>query len=241
MLVHTNALVLRYFPYGDSGMIVHFLTREMGFRSAIVQGLKSKSPVFKRSYFLPLFEVDMVIYEKPGDQLRRVKEAKPGHLFQKLQADQSSLAMLYFLAEVLEKTTREDDIQIELYDFIISFLELCDKSEIQIANLHLYFLFQLTKFLGFAPEKSRLTPPFYWDMREGVFTKNTPPHPDYSDTENSRLIHEFINLSLEDVQNIQLTGSKRTELIKEVMNYFYIHRNGMKEVKTIGVLEALFH
>jgi DNA repair protein RecO (recombination protein O) len=241
MLVQTHALVLRYFPYGDSGMIVHFLTRELGYRSAIVQGLKSKTPAFKRSYFLPLFEVDMVLYEKSGDQLRRIKEAKPGHLFQKLQSDQSSLAMLYFLAEVLEKTTREDDIQMELYDFIIDFLNLCDQSEIRIANLHLYFLFQLSKYLGFAPEKSRLNPPFYWDMREGVFRETTPPHPDYSDPENSLLINELLSLPLDEVQRIQLTGSKRTELIKEVMNYFYIHRTGMKQIKTLDVLEALFH
>lgn len=241
MLVQTNALVLRYFPYGDSGMIVHFLTRELGYRSAIVQGLKSKSPVFKRSYFLPLFEVDMVLYEKAGDQLRRVKEAKPGRLFHQIQSDQSSLAMLYFLAEVLEKTTREDDVQTDLYDFVIEFLTLCDQSEIRIANLHLYFLFQLSKFLGFAPEISRIQPPFYWDMREGVFMTDTPHHPDYSDPENSLLIHQLLSLSLDEVQHIQLTGSKRTELIKEVMTYFYIHRNGMKQIKTLGVLEALFH
>lgn len=241
MLVHTQALVLRYFPYGDSGMIVHFLTRELGYRSAIVQGLKSKSPVFKRSYFLPLFEVEMILYEKPGDQLRRIKEAKPGRIFQKLQTDQSALAMLYFLAEVLEKTTREDDIQTDLYDFIMEFLQLCNGSEIRLANLHLYFLFQLTAFLGFAPEASRLDPPYFWDLREGIFTKNTPQHPDYTNPENSELIHSFIELSLEDIQHIQLTGTKRSELIKEVLNYFYIHRSGMKQVKTLGVLEALFH
>ena len=68
MIVHTPAIVLKSFPYGDTSIIARCFSQEKGKISLMIKGARSKrSP--KSAQFQPLSYVDLIYNHKPNRNL----------------------------------------------------------------------------------------------------------------------------------------------------------------------------
>ena len=97
MIVHTPAIVLKSFSYGDTSLIARCFSRDYGKINLIVKGAKSKrSP--KSAQFQPLSYVDLVYRNKPNRELQilskvNFRESWPG-ILQDLRSITLSMAIL---------------------------------------------------------------------------------------------------------------------------------------------------
>ena len=64
MIVHTEAVVLKRFPFGETSMIARCFTREEGKVSVIIRGAKKKKPHYT-SFFQPINYLDLIYHFKP--------------------------------------------------------------------------------------------------------------------------------------------------------------------------------
>ena len=133
------------------------------------------------------------------------------------------------------KAIKEEEPNEKLYLFIEqSFIKL-DESIPLDSNFHLKFLLQLTQFLGFPPSSSPTDSGKYFDLMEGVFTKEEPHHPHYLSPVLAQKLGELFN---EDEQ-MKITASERKGLLDGLLLYYELHLQDFNKVKSHKVLHEV--
>ena len=239
MILSTPGLVLSSIKYGDSSLIVRILTRKAGLKSYLVKGvLKSKKGKLKAAYFQPLSQLELVVTHREKANLHYIREAKIDYPYGSLPTDWTKQAIVLFLAEVLTKVIREEEQNTALYDYLQTALKWLDTHE-QVANFHLVFLLQLSKYLGFFPDTSRQELP-YFDLVEGEFTREAGIHPVLQGDE---LMHfkRLLGIHFEASHRVQLSKQERRQLLDLILTYFEVHLQGFSQPRSLAVLHEVFN
>ena len=165
-------------------MVVYLLTDAGGRRSYMVQGVRSRNGRgSKLALFQPMFPVEFEGLESPRQQMHRFKEVRGGFVLQSLPFDVRKSTMALFMAEVLYRLVREYDEPNEaLFDFVWNCVGALDSMDEGVANFHLWFLANLSRFLGFCPGNEYASGDWF-DIREGLYTKTRPAHVSYMNRE----------------------------------------------------------
>ena len=150
--IKTKGIVLSYIKYSETSIIVRVFTREFGLKSYIVNGVRSKSTKSKMAIYQPLTLLDLVVYDKEGSNLNRISEAKLIAPFQLIPFDFLRSGIAMFMAEVMGKSVFEGYQNEEFYDFLESAIQLLDDPKTLLKHFPLVFLWESSKYLGFAPE-----------------------------------------------------------------------------------------
>lgn len=153
-LKKTKGIVLSYIKYSETSIIVRIFTREFGLKAYIINGARSKSAKSKMAFYQPLTLLDLVIYDKEGGSLSRISEAKLILPFQLIPFDFLRSGIAMFMAEVMGRSVFEGYQNEEFFDFLESSIRLLDEKEAVLVHFPLVFLWESSKYIGFAPEDS---------------------------------------------------------------------------------------
>jgi len=78
------------------------------------------------------------------------------------------------------------------------------------------------------------------DLQEGTFVSQAPSHPYYILHENAAYLSALNQMNdLQETKNMQLNGNTRRQLIEILMQYFALHIEGFKEIKSLKVLQEI--
>ena len=226
MIVHTPAIVLKSFSYGDTSLIARCFSRDYGKINLIVKGAKSKrSP--KSAQFQPLSYVDLVYRNKPNRELQilskvNFRESWPG-ILQDLRSITLSMAIL----EMTEKTLSEDDPHPGLFKNLADVLRAFNEKNADPNILFWFYECSLLTHLGFRPDL---------DQRElpGLVL------PDPNSGPNSGIIIK--RLLNENIQNLpeELVTPKDSRIIS---NYLWLlmryHFDGMAKIRSMAVVRQI--
>lgn|SRR5690606_23863329 len=237
MIISTRAIVLSAIKYGDSSLIVRLFTESDGMKSYMVRGvLSSRKGKFKKGYFQPLTILEIVASHRNKGTLETLREVKLHKAYTSLQTDvvKSSLAM--FLSEMLVISMQEEEQNADLFLFIYNGMMWLDNN-VKIANFHIVFLLELTKYLGFYPDTTQAHYP-YFDLKEGSF----------SDTVRSEVIEggaledfkKFIDTDFQSACDIKLNRQSRGLLLDHIIRYYQYHLVVFKKPKSIEILAEIF-
>lgn len=197
---------------------------------------KSRMPF---SLFQPMMVVDMVAYFRDADgHLNRLKEVRAGEIFQQIPFDIKRGAIALFMAEVCQKSIHTGEENPQLFDFLLEQLHWLDSTTHPIANLHLHFLLQLSGFLGFQPHGESSGPVFF-DLQEGVFLAEAPPHTLYLEPEQAMPLLDLLNSPLEQCHEVTLSRPERKALLRRLLQFYQLHVPGFSEINTPTVLEMV--
>ena len=156
-----------------------------------------------------------------------------------LQEDIIKTSIALFLAEVLYKSVKEEEANPALYSFLTSALHILDLQNEGVANFHLCFLIQLSKFLGFFPQPNSQGEKSIFDLRDGIFRSNYPDHPMFMDANEARVLERLLELNFETMKTFPLPGEMRRVMVKHLLRYYELHLHSMHEVKSHHVLEQV--
>jgi len=149
--VHTRALILHAFPYGETSKIVRLLTREHGSQSAIAKGAqRPKSPFGARLQVLS--EGTAHVYIKPHRDLHTLADFDVTRQHEELARDLRRFAAAAALAELLIRLCPAEPHP-EIYDLTVSSLvqlETVPGEALDLASLSV--LWAAVEALGFAPQ-----------------------------------------------------------------------------------------
>src|SRR5690606_25959030 len=125
-----------------------------------------------------------------------------------------------FLTEILRNSIREEEQNEELYTFLEKAFNWLDIHG-EIANFHLLFLLQLTKYLGFYPDEVQGSSN-YFNMLEGVFQEqNTSPY--CIEGPNIELLKQLIGMHFDEVGTIRLSKNGRSNFLNMLLSYYQLH------------------
>lgn len=148
MLVSTEGIVLRQFPFSDTSIIVKIFTRDYGLVGFIVKGAKSKKNA-KAQLFKPVNLLAISFYQKENQGLKQIREAQLLFAPEAQNFGVYKSAVTMFMVELINHTVPEDSGQpdIEKYDFIASSIQYLRDHPLN-AHFYLSFMYRYSGYLG---------------------------------------------------------------------------------------------
>jgi len=237
MLVKTKAIVLTSLKYGESDLIVKCFTEE-GVKSYLLKRiLRAKNKKINIAYFQPLTQLTITANHNNSGNLNSIREARINHLYQTIPFNILKQSIVLFLAETLTYSLFEEEKNPELYQYIETALVWLDTHD-KTSNFHILFLVNLTKYLGFFPEKENLSYP-YFDLREGVFT-NEKPLNNCIYGEKLIMFKSLIGINFDVIGQLGLNSRSRNIMLDILLDYYELHLPAFKEPKSLNVLKEVF-
>lgn len=238
MQITTKAIVLSSLKYGDTSLIVRVFTLSDGLKSYLLKGiLASKKGKLKTAYFQPLTQLEIVATHRNKGTLESLREAKVDYHCLTLYTDIAKNAMMFFLAEMLGNSIREEECNEGLYYFLQASVQWLDTHD-EISNFHIYFLLELTKYLGFYPDLTNSTAA-YFDLIEGGFSDTPSVNPSLGQ-QNLEYFKSFLGINFDAISTIKMKKVDRRELLKSIVLYFELHLQGFRKPKSLDILNEVF-
>lgn len=241
MNITTRGIVFNKVKYAESSLVVKIFTEEVGLQSYLVKGVNSKNALLKPSLFQPLSLLEMVVYHKASHGLQHIKEARVVYPWQHIPFSPEKQSILMFLDEVLYKTIRHETPDKDLFQWIYHTLVWFDLEEKNFLNFHLFFLMQLTRFLGFSPKKeiSGNAAPSFFDMQEGHFIQNKPAHPYYLKDQQAELFFTLTQTGLDGLKMFKINNTQRRILLDALLTFYQLHLPELGKIKSLEVLRIM--
>ena len=111
-----------------------------------------------------------------------------------------------------------------------------DDAQENYINLHIYFLIELTKYIGFEPKNNYSIRTPYFDCREGQYTFNSLSLPLGLSKEDSFLFSEFLKINS---LKTNLSNLQRQQLLEILLAYYRLHIPGFNDIKSLEVLKEV--
>lgn len=240
MLYKTRGIVLHQTKYSENFLIVNIYTEELGRQSFLVRGIRAKRPKFKSNLFQALFPVSLEMTYQPKKQLQTIREITLLPEYLAISTDTVKNSIVFFIAEILYKTLKEEEKNSFLFKFMFDSIKLLGGLENGIANFHLYFMLQYSRYLGFFPQNNYSKESSIFDMMNGGFVKEAPIHSHYLHTEGAKLFASLFNLKTENLSNFKISHQNRRWLLERLVDFYRLHIENFGRVKTIDVLKTIF-
>lgn len=235
-----RGIVLHTMKYSESSMVVFMLTDMLGRQNYMVQGIRGpRSKGNKAALFQPMFVIDFVGLESPRVQMHRMKEVQSAVPFASIPFDVRKSTISLFMAEVLYRLVKEVEPQSPIFDFVVAAVAALDAMTEGVANFHLWFLVQLSYYLGFYPG-NEYVPGGWFDIREGLFSPVMPQHRLALDADDSRMLATLMAADVSQLDAIRLTREQRSGFMSAILNYFGYHLDSISNVRSIEILREVF-
>lgn len=235
-----RGIVLHTLKYGDKSMIVYLLTDVGGRQSYMVQGVRStRGHGSKAGLFQPIFTVEFEGLQSPKMEMHRFREVRSGQLLHSIPFDVRKSTMALFMAEVLYRLVKESEPNPDLFEFVWNSVGALDQLEEGVANFHLWFLSNLSLFLGFFPDGDYHTGDWF-DIREGHYTAERPLHSLCFDPENACFLRDFTECDVRYLAEIGMNRRQRVSFLHDLLTYYGYHLDAIKSVRSLEILQEVF-
>ncbi|MBL7865470.1 MAG: DNA repair protein RecO [Cyclobacteriaceae bacterium] len=219
MIHKTRGIVFRFTKYGDTSIIVNIFTELFGLQSYIVNNVRSKSSR-TISLYQPLTLLDLVVYHRENGNIMRIKEARCLHAYQSIHQDIRKTTIALFLAEMLNKSVKDQSNAESIYDFFMNSFIALDKLE-GVENFHLVFLVKLSRHLGFGPQATH-------EILEGHGVTSA----------EEAALHQLLTAEFE--QCPALTHEVRRSVLELLLTFYKRHLEMIGEIRSVAVLQEVF-
>jgi DNA repair protein RecO (recombination protein O) len=236
MLVKTKAIVISSLKYQEKSLIVKCFTLSDGLKSYFVRdAFSSRKSNQKIAYFQPFSILEIEAVHKNKGTLENFKEIKLAIPYQTIHNTVTKSTIVLFLSEMMHYSIHEEEENDALFTYLETALLWLDAHD-EIANFHLIFLLEATKYLGFYPDTSDIDLP-YFEMTEGIFT---PFNAISSLSEHeTQLFKKLLELKFEsDLKTFHVI--ERQILLKILIDYYSFHLEGFRKPKSLDVLKEVF-
>ncbi|MDR0659576.1 MAG: DNA repair protein RecO [Prevotellaceae bacterium] len=240
MIHKLKAVVLHSIKYKESSSIIYLYTNGFGRQTYLINGARSGKNKAKSNLFHPLFLLDVEAYHNPKSDIQRIKECQLSIPLQNVPFSLTKSSLALFISELLYKVVREEEANLELFDFIYHSILMLDELEEGVPNFHLHFLAQLSKYLGFYPNRTKQEDSAYFDIKTGEFCVLRPRHPLFFSTENTVLLSRLIELSASQLFQLELNRHQRQSFLNSMMEFYGFHFENLSQLRSLLVLNEVF-
>lgn len=221
MIFKTRGIVFRFTKFQETSIIVTIFTDQFGLQSYIVNGVRSKSAKNKIALYQPLTLLNLVVYHRERANIERIREISCLHPYRSLTSDVKKSTLAMFIAEILNKTVKEESHAGEIFDFLISSLIMLDSMPARYENFHLVFLLKLSRYLGFGIYNSG-------DLLAGATI----------DKESESTLEELLRSEYDTP--LKITNAQRRTILDLLLKFYTRHIEHLGEIKSVQVLREIF-
>ncbi|WP_417799257.1 DNA repair protein RecO [Tenacibaculum sp.] len=238
-VITTKAIVLSSLKYGDTSLVVKCFTLQEGVKSYMIKGvLKSKKGKLKPAHFQPLTQLNLTANHSNKSSLHSIKEVQVIHPYETIYTSIVKQSIVLFLSEVLSYILQEEEENNPLYSYIETSLIWLDTHD-EVANFHLLFLLNLSRYLGFYPDTTNIDKTAF-NLLEGSFTDTEYEKLTISGKE-IMLFKSLLGINFDAINSISYSKKERQIILRIIVRYYELHLEGFRKPKSLDVLETVFN
>lgn len=238
MLRTLQGIVVRSLKYSESSIIFDLLTSELGLQSFIVGGVFKKNSRHPAGLFQIMSLLEVVAYVKNNDALNRVKEARLFEHYHTIPYDALRRSIGMFMTEVVQKTLRAQEQNELLFQHVKTTFLTLDRSEKTDPSLHLLFMLELSRHLGFFPDGQWSDQACHFNLAQGKFVRS-PDGVNTLGVEVSKLFSSCLQAVQAGDSPPRMSREGRRMLLDEIIRFFQYHLDHFREIKTHKVLATI--
>ena len=231
----TNGLILQNTKFQDKKNILKIYTLQHGIQSYVVNVGHSKKSKIKSAHVIGLNQIEFIEQVKKTRSIQLISDIHVSYVYQNLFSDPIKNTIAIFLNEVLLKALKEQHENEELFRFVTESLIVFDNQNYEGNNFHLNFMVELSKHLGFYPNNNYSQQNCLFDIQDGIFTSQIPPHIYYADSELSFHLSKLLN----DKSDFICNAKTRADLLNLLLLLYKLHVPNFGEIKSIQVLKEI--
>lgn len=238
MLYQSRAIILRTVKFGETSLIVDTYTEQKGFQTFVINSVRKAKAITPASFLQLLSLVDIVAYHQENREINRIKELRLEFTFQRIPFDRNQSAVILCLAEILSKVVRSSYPDERLFQYIHKSLLTYDHAPEIDRDFLIRFLVNLTPYLGFGFDyQNECKKDEVFDLLAGELIR-IEDGGSYLLTceEYSTLRSILLNPA---IPPMPIPYAMRTRLVDQVILYYQVHLESLKEVKSLPILREL--
>ena len=237
MLTNSEAIILGYINYSETSVILKTYTKNYGFKSFIVRGIRSKKrKKITLGQLQPLTILD-IEFNNNSTKLSYLKTIKIIEPYTSINNDIIKINICLFLAEFLSKILKIDLKNEPLFEFVKQSLLWFDNSN-NVSNFHLLFMLKLSNYLGVMPKYSS-EKSLYFDIENGIFT-NAPMSSSYIKDRVVKDLQDILGIKFDYNNEIMINVNQRKDMLNFLISYYEYHVPGFKRPKSVDILNEVF-
>jgi DNA repair protein RecO (recombination protein O) len=236
----SRAIVLQNIKYSETSVICKLFTEQFGVMSYMINGVRTTKGRSKASLLQPLTILEIEATQRDNKNLQRLKEVKRLKTFVSIPFDIRKSAMAQLIVEVLNKALHPHEANQDLFEFVFDSLCFLDDSTHLNPDFHLFFLIQLSSFIGFQPHGSYTSVTPLFDLKEGAFVSTALSDAGAVGSPHSKYISDLCAANFTQVQPILSNSAERNTLLNYLVLYYKHHIEGFGNLKSPEVLRMIF-
>ena len=239
MLHKTKGIILHTLTYSETSLIVKIISPDFGVRSYIVKGVRSKKSKFKATIFQPFALVEMVVSNTDKAELQLISEINMLYSYVDIPYNIVKSSIVLFLNEVVYKAIQEQHSDDNLFEYLKNSLQVLDLKHDNCSNFHVFFMIQLSRYLGFFPQGNYSLNTSFFDLQEGCFVNHSLHHSNYLNAISSSLFGELLNAQYDTIHQLKIDKNHRKQLLQALIKYYQLHIASFGEIKSLEILEQV--
>jgi len=239
MLIFSRGIVLSTLRYSDSSFIVRIYTEQSGQKAFLVRVGKGRSAIGRMALLQPLSLVKLSYSNDDRSGLRTPRLLERAEVLSSLPFDTVKSSIAIFMAEIVGRSMLEETPDAPLFSFLYDCILLLDREERPCSNFHLKFLLEFTRYMGCHPSPTLSEGLPWFDLREGDFCATAPLHPDHLGSSIKDAFVALLALPMVQHCDVAMTNADRRVLLQALVNYYRFHMDGMRDIRSHHVLEAV--
>lgn len=217
MIARTRGIVLKCVGFRDNKSIAHILTEEFGKISYLVYAPQSKKARIRQYNLQPLTVLELDVEHIPQRELQQIKEAHPVSLNSTLLTDPAKMAICFFMAEVIDKSTGAIEKDTSLFRFLLDYISMLDGDKVT-------FMFPVTFMLDYS-------------MQLGIYPDDRFEN-DFIKSEVGKDDQQLLVRLLDGDR--KFTNMEQSRLLHRLVEYYRHHLPGMGNIVSLDIVETLF-
>ena len=110
-----------------------------------------------------------------------------------------------------------------------------------IPSFHLLFLFQFTRYLGFAPHSNYSEKNRYFDLNLGTFSTAANTRDLLREAELGTYWNACFTNGYEDFDKLIINQEGRNIFLDSLLKFYHVHIDNLKEIKSVEILRTIFN
>ncbi len=231
--------MLKVVPYTSGSAILKGLSPDLGQVSFFLRGMggkKTKNQILTQAGAILSVEYT----DRSGSDLLSLQSLERLVYYHNVPGDVVKSSLMLFLAEIILKSTQQNDGSEEMFALAKGTFEWIDLSE-DLANVHLYFLAQWIRLLGLqpqAPEEGKVL----FDLQEGAWLSNASAAVEgrvLNKIEAAQFLDTF-QWKMSGINNYKMGSMARRNLLHALVNYLCFQLSIGKGITSLPIIELLF-
>ena len=148
MIINTNAIVLKTFPYGETSLISRCFTKDKGKISFIIKGAKSKKNLIS-PYFQPLSYINIIYKENEKRELQIVFKVSFVQIWTQIPLSLKKVSLSQSILEISDFTLEKNDPYPNLFNLLIKTFQSFENGDLNDTIIFWNYECKILSEMGF--------------------------------------------------------------------------------------------